>query len=174
MELEATPAGAVESEPTPSEERLDPRVVPYWTVANLIGALVLGAITAIGATWLRSEFPERAAWIAAAAWAVGVLLLLSVVAQPMLAYATWRYGIDRELLVARYGILFRDEKAIPISRLQHVDLRRGPIERLFGLATLVVFTAGTEGATFRVPGLAAELARALRDRILAARGDDVI
>ena len=40
--------------------------------------------------------------------------------------------------------------------------------------TLVVFTAGTEGATFRVPGLPIARARQMRDRILAARGDDVI
>jgi membrane protein YdbS with pleckstrin-like domain len=56
--------------------------------------------------------------------------------------------------------------------MQHVDLTRGPIERLFGLATLVVFTAGNEGSAFRVPGLAAARARSLRDRILEARGDD--
>ena len=94
--------------------------------------------------------------------------------QPVLAYMTWRYSMDDQLLIARYGILFREEKTIPISRLQHVDLRRGPIERLFSLATLVVFTAGTEGATFRVPGLSVARAQEMRDRILAARGDDVI
>jgi hypothetical protein len=35
----------------------------------------------------------------------------------------------------------------------------------------VVFTAGNEGSAFRVPGLGAARARALRDRIVEARGD---
>ena len=77
-------------------------------------------------------------------------------------------------MLARYGILFIEEKAIPISRLQHVDLYRGLLERFFGLTTLIVFTAGTEGAHFRLPGLSVNRARELRDIILAARGDDVI
>ncbi len=74
----------------------------------------------------------------------------------------------------RYGIFFHEERTIPINRLQHVDLSRGPIERLFGLATLVVFTAGNEGSAFRVPGLRVSVAEPLRDQILAARGDDVL
>ena len=74
----------------------------------------------------------------------------------------------------RYGILFHEERLVPVRRMQHVDLTRGPIERLFGLATLVVFTAGNEGSAFRVPGLSVAEAQALRDRILRARGDDVL
>ena len=58
--------------------------------------------------------------------------------------------------------------------MQHIDLMRGPIERVFGLATLVVFTAGNEGSSFRVPGLAVGRAQELRDRILQARGDDLL
>jgi hypothetical protein len=101
-------------------------------------------------------------------------LLAWTLISPPLAYARWRYSVDSELLLARYGILFIEEKAIPISRLQHVDLYRGFLERMFGLTTLIVFTAGTEGAHFRLPGLSLVRARELRDLILAARGDDVI
>ncbi|HEU4418578.1 MAG TPA: PH domain-containing protein, partial [Planctomycetota bacterium] len=69
------------------------------------------------------------------------------------------------------GILFVEERAVPVKRMQHIDLVRGPIERLFGLATLVVYTAGNEGSAFRVPGLKASRAQELRDLIVQARGD---
>ena len=144
-------------------------------VVNLISTLVVAGLLAAGILFLRLHVsPEHAVWLVrgSAAFA-GLLLLLSLV-QPALAWWTWSYGMDDELLIARYGILFREEKIIPISRLQHVDLRRGPVERLFSLATLVVFTAGSEAAAFRVPGLTVERARAMRDRILAVRGDDVL
>ncbi len=90
---------------------------------------------------------------------------------PPLQFVRWRFGYDGDLLVLRHGILFLAERIVPVRRMQHVDLLRGPVERLFGLATLVVHTAGDEGATFRVPGLAVARAQELRDRILEARGD---
>ncbi len=158
----------------PPMHRLEGRTVPYWVLGNAITTVVLGGAMAAGVLYLREHDPEHAWWYTAAAAGLGGFMLLLTFVQPPLAYWTWRYGMDGELLVMRYGILFREEKTIPISRMQHIDLRRGPIERLFGLATLVVFTAGTEGATFRVPGLTVATARAMRDRVLAARGDDVI
>ena len=83
----------------------------------------------------------------------------------------WRFGFLDDLLLMRYGILFVEERAVPVRRMQHVDLVRGPVERLFGLATLVVFTAGNEGSAFRVPGLSVQRAMELRDRIVQRRGD---
>jgi uncharacterized protein len=56
--------------------------------------------------------------------------------------------------------------------LQHVDLQRGIIERRLGLATLVLFTAGTTHSVILVPGLKADIAAALRDKLVLAEGDD--
>ena len=53
---------------------------------------------------------------------------------------------------------------IPMSRVQHVDTGRGPIERRFGLATVVLYTAAGPS---KIPGLAGEVADRLRDHIFA-------
>lgn len=155
-------------------QRLDPRVVAYWMVAGLMVVAVLGVAAWFGVAELTARFAQHASWIRIAAWSLLGALVLSALVEPVLSFWCWRFAVDDEVMEARYGVLFREEKVIPINRLQHVDLMRGPIERLFGLSTLVVFTAGTEGATFRLPGLAKQRAKALRDRILAARGDDVL
>ena len=65
---------------------------------------------------------------------------------------------------------------VPRSRVQHLDIERGPIERRFGLATLVVHTAGTRLHALRQPGLLAADALALRDALLpeADRDDDTL
>ena len=166
------------------ELSLEKRVVVYWILSGMLSWAVLSAFLggAAGFVYVQASAggEEAAGW--AKAWsfvmpaAVGLsgLLLAWTLISPPLAYARWRYSVDAELLLARYGILFIEEKAIPISRLQHVDLYRGFLERMFGLTTLIVFTAGTEGAHFRLPGLSLGRARELRDLILAARGDDVI
>ncbi|NIQ53994.1 MAG: PH domain-containing protein, partial [Gammaproteobacteria bacterium] len=59
------------------------------------------------------------------------------------------------------------ESVVPHTRIQHVDVRRGPLDRWLGLARVVVFTAGSRGAMVEVPGLDAGDAEALRDRLIA-------
>lgn len=158
----------------PTDERLDFRVVPAWMVSGLVSLAVLTAL-GVGATGLfGSEIRSELPWLPTAALGLLALMVLWTVLQPLLAWQRWRFRVDDRLLSARYGIVFHEEKIIPMSRLQHVDLTRGPIERAFGLATLIVHTAGSEGATFRLPGLRDARARALREQVLEARGDDVV
>lgn len=95
----------------------------------------------------------------------------------LLARARWRrthWRLDGTGLRVRRGVVWRSEILVPRSRVQHLDLERGPIERRFGLATLVVHTAGTRMHALRQSGLAADDATALRDALLpeADRHDD--
>ncbi|MHC4854092.1 MAG: PH domain-containing protein, partial [Planctomycetota bacterium] len=141
-------------EPGGPTEMLDQRVVVYWLVSGMASLIVPLGLLLGGTAWVSARWSDHAAMtITAASMVAGFLLAVTVISPP-LAYARWRFSVNDELLLVRYGIIWIEEKSIPISRLQHVDVLRGPIERLFGLATLVVFTAGTEGAHFRLPGLA--------------------
>lgn len=167
------PAFAVAEPPSRLQQRLERRVVAYWYCADLLRAAFLATVLVGGAEiWrLRGDAPHWAPW---AAWGLASAWLAIALVAPPLSYARWRFSVDDRLLAMRYGILFVEERLIPVPRMQHVDLTRGPIERLFGLSTLVVFTAGNEGSAFRVPGLARRRAEALRDHILQARGRDVV
>ena len=155
-------------------ERLQARTVAYWYVMDLIGAVILGGLL-FGGHWCVRDLAEQWLWLAnPVALTLGSIVLLQALVGPPLSFRFWRYGFAHDLLHMRYGILWREERIVPVRRMQHVDLMRGPIERLFGLATLVVHTAGNEGSAFRVPGLLPEQAQRLRDQILRARGDDVV
>ena len=154
------------------DQRLSPRTVLYWLVADGASSAALAALAWFLVRPLLAEHWRGftpAIETGFLACAIGIVAL-ALVAAP-LAFARWRYGFVDDLLLMRYGILFVEERAVPVRRMQHVDLMRGPIERLFGLATLVVHTAGNEGSAFRVPGLLLPHATALRDRIVEARGD---
>ena len=158
--------------PATPPDRLEPRVVAYWIASDTLTAGIMAAV----AWFLARPFlaDHWQAWSSTwehvlAGVCIGYVALAVVL--PPLAWARWRYGLLGDLLLLRYGILFVEERAVPVRRMQHVDLVRGPIERLFGLATLVVFTAGNEGSAFRVPGLQLARAQHLRDRIVEARGD---
>lgn len=74
-----------------------------------------------------------------------------------------------DLLVGS-GILFRRLVIVPYGRMQLVDVKAGPIDRMLGVTTVQLHTAAaTTDAT--IPGLEPDVAAALRDR-LAARGEE--
>jgi membrane protein YdbS with pleckstrin-like domain len=76
----------------------------------------------------------------------------------------WRYlERDEDLVVAR-GVAFRRLSVVPYGRMQYVDVTAGPLERLFGLATVRLHTAAA-ATDARVPGLEPEEAARLRDQL---------
>lgn len=137
------------------------RLVLFWVPFVLVG----GAIGA--ATWQ----PMPALLLA-----TGLLFLRFLIAVwwPWLSWRGWGWlHRDEELLIGR-GVLHRSVTAIPIERIQHVDVRQGPIEQWLGLARVHVHTASGVGSDGVVPGLSLAVAESLRDELVkaAARGDD--
>lgn len=76
------------------------------------------------------------------------------------------YALRESDLHYTSGLFFRKVVSQPITRIQHIELKRGPIERKVGLATLQVFSAGGEMHTFQIPGLPLDRAQQLRQFIL--------
>jgi membrane protein YdbS with pleckstrin-like domain len=84
-------------------------------------------------------------------------------------YRSWRYAERDEDLLVQRGLMVRKLSVVPYGRMQFVDVTAGPIDRLFGLATVQLHTAAA-ATDARVPGLARPEAERLRDR-LAALGE---
>ena len=76
------------------------------------------------------------------------------------------YALRESDLHYSSGLFFNKIVSQPITRIQHIELKRGPIERKVGLATLQVFSAGGEMHTFQIPGLPVDIALKLRQFIL--------
>ncbi len=91
-----------------------------------------------------------------------VLLLLMVVVAPTLRWRRWRYEIREDEVDLQRGILWIARTLVPLARIQHVDTRSGPLQRRFGLATVIFYTAA--GAN-QIPELSAPIAAKVRDRI---------
>ena len=63
------------------------------------------------------------------------------------------------------GWLTREHTIVPLSRVQHIDVSQGPIERSAGVATLSLHTAGTENSLVVLPGISRQRAEEIRDAI---------
>ena len=87
---------------------------------------------------------------------------------PRRRYRCWGYRQGEHGIRIVSGLLIRKETVVPYNRVQHIDVSRGPIERVNGLATLILHTAGNYNSTVDLPGLALEDANRMRDDI---RGD---
>jgi membrane protein YdbS with pleckstrin-like domain len=150
----------------------DPRAIQLWRASRLIGFGVLLSLLLAGLlVW----------WIADGRWIAwmlaGWLLIAALSVWLSLWYPAreWRatgWRLDDKVLVTRRGVWFRVISLLPLNRLQHVDLHRGPLERMFGLASLVLHTAGTHAASITIPGLDAAEAAHLRDRLVELGGAD--
>lgn len=145
--------------------KLDPRAVTLWRLSALRSGAIF-AVVAAGAgmvldTGLRAGFLAAPVIIAA---------LIAAVLIPPMRYKAWAFALRDDHLYLRHGILFRTTSLVPYARIQHVDTRHGPIDRWLGLATLVVFTAGTRGAIVTIPALAGDDAEQLRDHLAALSG----
>lgn len=139
---------------------LHPNYVKSLRVGWLIGTLPF----VIGALGL-----EVAGLLPRGAFIVPVLLvaLYAIVRVPLRRYQARGYQMGADRLRVVRGLLFRSDTVVPFGRVQHIDVHQGPIERGYGLATLVLHTAGNHNASVHLPGLAHDDALAMREEIRA-------
>jgi len=93
-----------------------------------------------------------------------ILLYLALLAPPR-RYRAWGYGMDAEELQVRRGVWVRVHTVVPLDHVQHIDVSQGPLERAFGICSLVLHTAGTLHSQIVLPGLARATAERIRDEI---------
>ena len=80
-------------------------------------------------------------------------------------WAHWSYEIADEALELSHGVWFQEHSVVPWSRVQHVDISHGPLDRRYGLAQLKIHTASAK-TDAKLPGIDAADAERMRLDIL--------
>jgi membrane protein YdbS with pleckstrin-like domain len=156
---------------------LDSTVRVQWSFRAAISALIAGAIAAGAAFLVGQETAVLSGDLRTAATVGGAmfaLLTLLGVVWALLLYRSWEYVVRADSLYLSRGVFTRVRTVVPYVRVQHIDTTRNPTERLLGLSTLVVYTAGSRGADVTIPGLTPERASTLQSRLerLAIESDE--
>jgi uncharacterized protein len=148
-------------------ERLDPRAKTVWRISGVLSLLpiLLGA----GFAGLAlARFGGVSLFISVLpVLAVPALGVVVVGVAPGLRWRRWRYEIKPDEIDLQRGILWVERTLVPLARIQHVDTRQGPLQRRFGLSTVVFFTAAGPN---QIPELSTPVAAEVRDRIAALTG----
>jgi len=159
-------------------ERLHPRVRVVWSVGALVSALFVAAIVGAVAVFAPAD-AAYVGWLTLP-YAVGVFVVFAAlgVVFAVLRYRVFRFEVREDTVFIQRGVLTRVRTVVPYVRVQHVDTQRGPLERVVGLSTVVVYTAGSRGADVSIPGLtperAEELQSSLRELAIESEPEDAV
>ena len=99
---------------------------------------------------------------------LSVLLVLVVISFVFthLGYRRKEFAMRTHDILVNTGLIWRSFTVLPFARVQHAEVQQGPIERLFSLSKLKIYTAGGSGSDMVIPGLKPERAQAMKHFIL--------
>jgi uncharacterized membrane protein YdbT with pleckstrin-like domain len=109
-----------------------------------------------------------------------VLLVAAAVAVATVAWALWetirwKYTITERRVFVRHGLISVNEQTARLERVQDLTLRQSLFDRVFGVGTLAIDTAGSEGGALEFKALRspAEVRELLDATIRRERHEDV-
>lgn len=103
-----------------------------------------------------------------------VLLVAGVAAVNWVAWRFSRFRVAGGQVELRTGVLFRQHRQVRLERVQAVELSRPILARLFGLASVVVQSAGGSDSQLALSFISLNRAEALREHLLALAGQSEV
>jgi membrane protein YdbS with pleckstrin-like domain len=158
------------------QRQLDPRWIPVQRILAAIPTVIVAGVSFVFvmSLWVGSGFLLLGLFLLPV-WAVGMAAFAWQLQRwPAIAYRFSSYRIDEAGIEIRQGVYWRTITNVPRSRVQHTDVSQGPLERRFGLGTLVIYTAGTSHSRVNVSGLDFDVARRVRAHLLPDDQSDAV
>ncbi len=122
-------------------------------------------MTLLASAWVIPLLKDvrTAIWVGLAiAW--GLIFLLFLI-EEIKGFRIRGYALREHDITYQKGYFLYSLATIPFNRVQHSEISRGPIARLFRLTTLRIYTAGGATSDLSIGGLEPEEATRLRDHI---------
>jgi len=118
---------------------------PHWKtlVRPIAATFLVVAVLLIGEVLIPGGKAAGAERLALAV--VAIVLLMWWLMIPLLRWRTTVYELTTRRMRLRDGIIARNGRDIPLSRITDISYRKGPLDRLLGAGTLVVESAGEHG-----------------------------
>ena len=150
---------------------VSPRARLMWLAEGTLFMLVLLAVQA-GWWFIDGRGSRTPHIVVGGAWLVFAVLYLSIM--PVWRYRVHRWENTDTAVYTQTGWLDQERRIAPVSRIQTVDMTRGPVAQALGLASVTVTTASAAGP-LRIHGLDVNVARHLVEDLtaltIAERGD---
>lgn len=99
--------------------------------------------------------------------------ILIIVAVAVLRYWCFRFRLDEDRILIRQGVFRKASLDLPLDRVQGINIERSLTDRVLGLVTVMVDTAGSGAVEARIPSVHAAFADQLRAKVGMVRGEGV-
>ena len=164
----------IDAEALPKVEKVDfkPIEKKYLNV-SLITSTLLWLVLIVGYLAI-AHFSEMEKTLVAYLSGSGGFLLLGLINITfiVLGFKKKKYALRQRDIIYTKGLLWHTRTSIPFNRIQHAELKQGPLERMYGLHSSKVYTAGGQSSDLVIPGLKEETALAIKDFILGKTTSD--
>jgi len=148
-------------------KQLDPKFVKKTFILTMISFFI--CITLLTGVVIATGVDPTSVVI----FSIFTLIILSVCSWLVikLIYRFYWYELQEEGFYKESGILWKNYVSIPYARVQNVNICRGPLDRLFNLSRLYIFTAGTSSLNYmlaegKLPGLSVKTAEELKKELI--------
>jgi len=146
--------------------------IALWVTQAVIGTLFWAALVVAALLLVPSSVGgpvPTLRWLVPVV--IGIWRLVAIGVRPFVRYRVHRWEVTADTVHSLTGWLTRTWTLVPVARIQTVDVTQGALQRLFGLSTVAVLTASSQG-TVTVPQLETDVAHRVADD-LAHRADAV-
>lgn len=141
-----------------------PRLVVFQVLAIMAPIYLLPSLVLLIA--IKGWGP--ALLVSALVAGIGTAVTTVVVAIARAMAKAHRIALREHDFALRKGLIWQRSIFVLLSRVQHVEISQGIIERRMKMATLKLFTAGGAQADLKIPGLDRADAMSLRRKVLKA------
>jgi putative membrane protein len=119
--------------------RTEPRRLHPLYMLFSLGSAIKGFVPIFVIIGLRKTRTWGIGWLLLGVLVLAVVLVVSI---GLMGWRRFTYTLEKDKLVIRKGIWFRDEKSIYFSRIHSVNIEQPLLHRLFGMAQLKIETPG--------------------------------
>ncbi len=148
----------------------------YFRISGVISFTVLWLMSVIATIgYCISHWQLPSLWMLAALlllWAALGVWIIVIYPKKKFIHTRWRF--DELGLHIYQGIWWKKQYAVPRSRVQHMDVAQGPIQRKLDIASLILHTAGTSNASVTLTGIDYQRACNIRDQLLIQDQSDAV
>lgn len=149
--------------------RTSPFAIVFFlgTTVKTIAGNYLQAAASLGAIAYLTRFeflPDSLSM----GWAI-LFVVLAIGAIALLRYWFFRFRLEDDRILIHQGVLKRTALDLPFDRIQGINVERSLVDRILGLVTIRLDTAGTIVAEGRLPAVSGGMADWLRTRVDGSR-----
>lgn len=144
-------------------KRLSKDMVKVWWIREVL-SLIIGIVVLIGLFYASNAFnwPKWLHIILIIGTIIyGSLTILGFV-RPYFLHKNWRFDVDEQFLQLKQGAFLEEQTLVPMTKIQSVSTKEGPILRKYDLCSI---TVDTMGSSHTIPGLPKDDAISMRNTI---------